>query len=237
MDLIGTRLGDDTDDSAAVATVLRRVIAGQQSELGDGIGIGIEQVAVIQQVVVVAAIEQEGHGIGSSAGDAVTARAAVVVVALGDAGLKQSQIEHVAPVQGHVGESSTGDRLSQSWVDGFDGSSLGTDIDGLTLGAHFHLEIDAERLVDQQLLLGAVHLAKTSVLGGHLVVADGQAQQLVDAFLVRGCLARILGVRVGHGNLYVGDHQSLLVVDRSKNSSGGILRPRDDWHRQHHQQQ
>jgi len=82
MDLIGTRLGDDTDDSAAVATVLRRVIAGQQSELGDGIGIGIEQVAVIQQVVVVAAIEQEGHGIGSSAGDAVTARAAVVVVAL-----------------------------------------------------------------------------------------------------------------------------------------------------------
>ena len=231
MNLIGAGLGHNTDDAAAVASVFRRVIAGEKAELGDRVGIGIEQVTVIEKVVVQSAIQQIRHRISTPAGDAVigigagraAAGRAVVVVTFGDPGLKQSQIQHVASVQRHVGERSSCDRLPQSWVHGFNGGSLGPDFDGLILRSDFHLDVDAECLVDEQFLLGAFHRAKSRVLGGHLIIADGQCQYLEISLFVRGCAARVAGSRIGHGNLRARDHCPLLIVDCSENSSRCIL--------------
>src|SRR5580658_8748506 len=63
---------------------------------------------------------------------------------------------NVGPIWRYVGEGSPGDRLAQSWVDGFDGRSVSSDIDGLIRRAHLHLKsMRSASLIKRFLLCGA----------------------------------------------------------------------------------
>src|SRR6202451_1828210 len=86
--IIGSGLGDDADHTAAVASIFRRIFAFADVEFRDGVRVGIEHDAVIQQIVIQSAIQQKGNRIAASAGDAVTARRAGIAVGFGNARLK-----------------------------------------------------------------------------------------------------------------------------------------------------
>src|ERR1035441_8790237 len=59
VDLVGPRLDDFADDSPAVASIFRRVVAGQQAELRNRVRIRVQQIAVVQQIVVQPAVQKK----------------------------------------------------------------------------------------------------------------------------------------------------------------------------------
>ena len=99
MEVIASRLGHHADNSSAVAAILRRVIAGQNAELGDRVRIRVENHAVTQKIVVDAAIQQVSYRIGTSASDVESlSRTGVIGIVLGDARLQEGQTQHIASV-------------------------------------------------------------------------------------------------------------------------------------------
>jgi hypothetical protein len=106
--------------------------------------------------------------------------------------------------------------------------------DRLILRPYFHFEINAQRLIDQQLLLIAGHHTKPGMLCRHLVTADGQRQQLKGSIVVGGCCALVLRGGVGHGDLRLRDDCTLRVEDRSIDPSSRILSRSRGEQPQHH---
>src|ERR1700722_5762320 len=59
--LIGSGLGDDADYTAAVASIFRRIVAFEDVELRNGVGVRIEHDAIVQQIVIQPAIQEKGN--------------------------------------------------------------------------------------------------------------------------------------------------------------------------------
>src|SRR5262249_29182003 len=100
--LVGAGLCHHTDDSTRVAAVLRGVVAGKNTELLDGIGIGVEYNSVAQQVVVHASVQDIRNRVGAGTADIERAGAGVSsvhTIGNGYARLQRGQIERVASVQ------------------------------------------------------------------------------------------------------------------------------------------
>ena len=113
VNLIGARFGDDADDPGAVAAVLGSVVTGENAEFSDGVRIRIENDAIVDEVVVEAAIEQIGDGIGASAADVETlAAAGVVGIVFGDSRLQKSETKDVTAIERHVDDGAAGDGLA-----------------------------------------------------------------------------------------------------------------------------
>ena len=105
VDVVGAGLGDDAHDATGVAPVFRRVVAGQNAKLGDGVRDRVVDDFVPQQVVVDAPIQQVGDGIRLAAGDPEGAGLAPVRgagVHFRDAGLEKSEIQNVTAVERQV---------------------------------------------------------------------------------------------------------------------------------------
>jgi hypothetical protein len=224
VNLVGTGLGHYTDDAAAVASVFGGVVAGQKAEFGDRIGIGIQKLTVIQQIIVEPTVEKVRNRISASAGDAEIARCAVVVVALGDSGLQQGQVKNVAAVQGHIDQLPAGHRLAQSCIHGLDGGCVRLDIERLTCGPHFHLQVNAQRLIDQKLVCIADDGAKSFMIGSYFVVSNGEREDLERAIPVRHGRPRQLRRHVGYCDSGFRYDRTLLVVNRTNDPSGRTFR-------------
>src|SRR5208282_442305 len=111
--------GYDAHHSRAVAAIFRRVVTGQYAELGDRVRIGIVDHAVAKQLVVGTTIQKVSNRIRTaprhaeiSAAPAEASRARVIRVVLGDARLQKSQTQHVASVQGQIGDGTAGNGLA-----------------------------------------------------------------------------------------------------------------------------
>ena len=75
MEMIGPGFGNDADDSARIAAIFSRVVAGKNSKLLHRVRIGSKDHAVADQVVVDTAIQKKSHGIRTRTGDVKGARA------------------------------------------------------------------------------------------------------------------------------------------------------------------
>ena len=148
--LICARLGNDADDSGAIASVLCRVIAGENAELFDRVGIGIQNHSVAQQIVIHAAIEQERHRIRSATCDAEGAGAVIVRIVLGNARLQLGQVQHVAAVQGKIHDRAAGHRLADGRVFGFNVRSQPGNFHDLVQGPYFQAQVHFFLLIDLQ---------------------------------------------------------------------------------------
>src|SRR5229473_1391858 len=67
--LVGSGLGYDRDDAAAIPPIFGSVIVFQNAELFDGVGIGVEYDAFAELLVVKAAVQQVRNGIRTTTAD------------------------------------------------------------------------------------------------------------------------------------------------------------------------
>src|ERR1017187_2061845 len=161
---IGAGLGDHADDAAAVPTVFGRVVALEEAKLGDGVGIGVVDDAVVEQVVVECAVEKKRHRVGTAAGDAVVTRGAAIVVGFGDSGQELRQIKNVATIQRGTLDSFSHDACADRLIDGLDVGRLTRHLDDLVLLADFETGVQPQRLVNLKGLVLESLLAES----GHL---------------------------------------------------------------------
>src|SRR5579862_8521076 len=95
MPLVGAGLGNHADNSAAVPAILRRIVTFEDPEFSNGVGIGIEHDAVVEQIVVQSSVQQISHGVGAAASNAEISSAPVVVVGFGHTRLKQGEVQGI----------------------------------------------------------------------------------------------------------------------------------------------
>ena len=223
--LVGAGFGDDADDAGAVAAIFSGVVAGEDAELLDGVGIGIEDDVIAHEVVIDAAVEEEGDGVGAAAADVEVAGAAIVGVILADAGLEKSEVEDVATVQGHVDDGAAGDGRADGGIDGFDVGADASDLDGFGFCADGEAKIHARFLVDLEGACFCDELGETVMLGGDDVGADGERGDAIVAFAVGLSFVNDLSGRAGNRDVSLGDGGALRVGDPAENGSGGGLGP------------
>ncbi len=167
-------LRDHTDDAARVPAVFGRVVVLQHPKFRDRVGIGIQHYAVVDEVVVPSAVQQEADRVGSSATDAVSAARVRVRVRLDDAGQGQSEVEGIAPVQRQFLHRTTGNRAADGRVDGLDRGRVRFDGDALRSLADAQVQIDAQGLIDEQLLWIGDRAGETRMFRFDGVAADRQ---------------------------------------------------------------
>src|SRR5262249_6729213 len=214
--------GHDADNAGAVAPVLCGVVAGEEFKLSDRVGIGVVHDAVVEQVVVHAAVEQEGDGIGAPASDTNTAGGSAWTT-VGHARLEQGQGKHVAAVERQVMKRPAGDGLAERGDHGLDRGSERVNLHRFGHRSHPHFDVEAQRLIDVERLHLGYSLLKTGLLRSHRIVADRDVQHLEATINIGRGLARDSGCRVRDGDLSAGDHGPRWVGYRAHNPARSIL--------------
>src|SRR5262249_6423616 len=100
MQVACARLRRNSDHAAGISAVLRRIVAGENAELGDGVGIGSEDRAIVDEVVVQSPVEEVVDRVAAAAGDVESSHAVSREVVIGGryAGLQQREIANVTSV-------------------------------------------------------------------------------------------------------------------------------------------
>ena len=151
---ISAALGNHAHHAAAVAAVLGRVVTLQHAELGHCIGIRIDHHIVVDQVVVVAAVEQIGHRVRAHAADRVAAGLARRVgIFRRRARLRSQQVERVAPVQRQLVNRIAIHRRAHRRVFGLHRAHAALHGDRVLHVADLERDVDPQRLVDFQRVL------------------------------------------------------------------------------------
>src|SRR5438270_8200208 len=135
MKRVRPRTGGHAHDSTAVAPKFSRVIAGENAKFRDGIGIGVVDHQVVQQVIVQVPVQKVGDRVATVASDI---EKATVVIGIGwsDSGLKQRKLQHVAAVQRRIADHLADDYLPQRRADGLDLLGLSIDVNLNPLSAY-----------------------------------------------------------------------------------------------------
>ena len=220
---VGARFGHHADHAGGVASILRRVVAGQDPEFGDRIRVRIQDHAVGQQVIVVAAVQQVGNRIRPSAGDAVVSRAREIRIAFGDARLQQRQIQYVASIQRQVDQLAAGHRLPQRRIFRLHSADLRLHRHRLVRRAHGQRNIKAQRLVDQQLFRLGHHSVEAGVLDRDAVVSNRQIEYFEVSVLAGHRRLRDLGGHIGDRHIRGRHDSALLVVHGSDHPASRVL--------------
>src|SRR5260370_35377495 len=149
--LVGTGLGDDADNRSRQASELGVKVAGEQTELAHGVGIGRFVSTVAAQIIVEAAIEQKIAWPGAAA---IGGNEIDLIVAGGDggclgyAGKNGHESVNVAPVEREILDALAVDGAAHLGLTRIDQRAIVPDMDLLRDGADFERQIDSRVLID-----------------------------------------------------------------------------------------
>src|ERR1039458_3912415 len=152
---VGARLGDDVDDSAGVASVLRVEGIADHAKFFDGVRRGLNGGQVDELVVGVAAVDTEiigaitatVDGNGSGAVDAIKRSAAGAQLRL-HSGLQLQELIAVAGVEREFVHRPIIDDSTQLSAAGVDQRGLGCDVNDFLSASELHGHIESDDLVD-----------------------------------------------------------------------------------------
>ena len=103
-----------------------------------------------------------------------------------DPGLRQSKVEHVAPVEWQVLHRRPADGCADSRIERFHLRGLRLHVDRFTGRSDSHMDIHAQRLVDVEPLGLGQRFAEGSHLHRHRIIPNRKIEYLVGPGLVRG---------------------------------------------------
>ena len=220
----GAGFEGEVNDGAGVLAVFGAVVGGEDFELGDGVGVDVDEVVAAAAVVfIVDAVNVPGEGVGAAAvgrlAAGVGAEAAGEVetagVVGGDAGDEGEELNVVAAVELELGSLGAGDDAPDFAAGGFDGGGVGTDGDAVGNGTDFELDIGGDLGVHFDADVLADILFKSGGGGFDVVEADGDAGDGVGSAFVDGGFAFKAGGGAADRYLGAADGEAGGVADNA----------------------
>jgi hypothetical protein len=193
VEFVGAGADTGVDDRAAGAAVLGAHVVGDDAELGDGVGRGLDDLvgeALVggAEVVVVEAVEEE---IVRGAAEAIDAEGGFALRGADagaggphDAGGEVDEFGVGAAVEGEFANLSGGDGLAAFGAVGFKERGFGEDLHGGLDGCEFEGEVDPLADADAEIELLASLFAEAGAFYFNQVAADGLTGELEAAGLV-----------------------------------------------------
>jgi hypothetical protein len=237
MKLVAAALGDDEDLCAGALAVFGGVRVAQHIELADGIdpeqfltgsarlhivfsGAG-ELHTVEEEEILLRAIAGDGEVVADGGiGDADAA--GLFRSEVDDAGIESEEQVEASPVQGQVLHLVFADEAGDVGGRETDCRGIGADGDLLADVADVELEIGRRVLADVEMDSGAKLVGKAVVVGGDLIIADGQREKLVKPAGIGIGGANGAGVEVLRGDGGAGQGGAGGIGDEAREAGSGL---------------
>ena len=144
-------------------------------------------------------------------------------------GCVASRSSVLRPFSGNSEDGDAADRGADGGVLGFHRAGPAFHRDHVLDRAHLKREVDAQRLVDLERVLGGHHHPRESdCFSGHFVPADRQFQHLVVALFIGRGLPGNPRTGIRDGYLGAGNHAAAGIGDDADNLARRILRQQQD---------